>query len=132
MPVYFPDSARLPAAELPAAPSLVVCYCAEWCGTCRQYQPLFEALAHRRADYVFAWVDIEDHPELLGDEDVENFPTLLVMREGRTLFYGTMLPHIGHLERMLDAPEGLAPEQLPDIEALLRRLPAAGGAKSPA
>ncbi|MEI2416679.1 thioredoxin family protein [Orrella sp. JC864] len=127
MPVYFPDTARLPATQLPEAPSLVVCYCAEWCGTCRQYQPLFEALAHRRGDYVFAWVDIEDHPELLGEQDVENFPTVLVMREGRTVFYGTLLPHIGHLERLLDAPAAHAPQGLPDVPALLSRLPAAAG-----
>lgn len=128
MPVYFPDATKLPAAELPTAPSLVVCYCAQWCGTCRQYQPLLEALAERRPDFVYAWVDIEDHPELLGDEDVENFPTLLVMREGEPVFYGTMLPHIGHLERMLDAPAGMRHDALPDIAALLRRLPAASGA----
>lgn len=130
MPVYFPD-ATLPAdGGLPSHPSLVVCYCAEWCGTCREYQPLFEALAQRRPDYVFAWVDIEDHPELLGDEDVENFPTLLVMRAGVPVFYGTMLPHIGHLERMLDAPAGMPHDTLPDVAALLRRLPAAQGAGS--
>jgi len=55
------------------------------------------------ADRVFVCVDIEDEPEWLGDEDVENFPTLGIQYQGRTLFFGTMLPHIGHLERLLQA-----------------------------
>lgn len=126
MPVYTPVSA--PAATLAAAdapPSLVVCYCAEWCGTCREYLPPFEALSARYPEYRFAWVDIEEHPELLGDEDVENFPTVLVVREGTPLFYGTLLPHIGHLERLLQAGTPMQSGQpLPDIDALVRSLPA--------
>ena len=42
---------------------------------------------------VFAWIDIEEHAELLGDEEVENFYTLLVQLGDRVLFYGPMLPH---------------------------------------
>ncbi len=31
----------------------------------------------------FAWVDIEDESELVGDLDIEDFPTLLLAREDR-------------------------------------------------
>ena len=103
------------AAYLPASPDnaltarlaqphqgLVICYCAAWCDTCQAYQTRFDELSASYPDRIFVWADIEDHPELLGDEDVENFPTLLLTQGERTAFYGTMLPHIGHLQRMLD------------------------------
>lgn len=102
---------------------LIACFCAAWCDTCTQYRPKLAALADSQPERVYAWVDIEDHPDLLGDEDVENFPTLLIQRSSRVLFYGPMLPHISHLERLL---ESLGPDsptvvtQLPDLPALLR------------
>lgn len=114
---------------------LVACFCAAWCGTCREYQPRFEALsAQYQGRHVFVWIDIEDYPELCGDEDIENFPTLLICNRQHTLFYGTMLPHIGLLERLLtslteeaatakaDAAAPVRPvgtrTTLPDIRAL--------------
>ncbi|HLU20243.1 MAG TPA: thioredoxin family protein [Pusillimonas sp.] len=87
---------------------LVVCYCAQWCDTCGQYRHDFSALAERHPQHVFIWVDIEEQPELLGDEDVENFPTLLLQKGESNLFFGTQLPYIGHLEKLLDRLDDLA------------------------
>ncbi|MFC4273700.1 thioredoxin family protein [Achromobacter aloeverae] len=103
---------------------LVACFCAAWCDTCREYRPKLDELAALWPQFAFAWIDIEDHADLLGDEDVENFPTILVQIGGRTVFYGPMLPHIGHLERLLgtlDAGSPVVPTQLPDVRALLGR-----------
>lgn len=81
---------------------LVICLCAEWCGTCREYRPGFEGLAVEFPEIRFRWLDIEDHADEMGDLDVENFPTLLIFRGDFVLFYGTMLPHVGHLSRMVE------------------------------
>jgi thiol-disulfide isomerase/thioredoxin len=83
---------------------LVACLCAEWCGTCRDYRPLFEGLARERRLDRFAWVDIEDHDEVPGRLDIENFPTLLIAREGddAVLFFGTVTPHAGTLQRLVE------------------------------
>lgn len=80
---------------------LVACFCADWCKTCKQYQPAFEALAAQWPQACLIWIDIEEQPELLGDEDIEDFPTLQIQNENGTVFYGPMLPHIEHLERLL-------------------------------
>jgi thioredoxin 1 len=79
----------------------VACLCAAWCGSCREYRPEFDALAVRMPQLRFAWVDIEDAPEVAGDIDVENFPTLVIQRGELVLFCGPMLPHIGQLERLI-------------------------------
>ncbi len=81
---------------------VALCLCAEWCGTCREYREAFENLAASLPEVRFRWLDIEDEAERMGDLDVENFPTLLVARDDVVLFFGTMLPHIGHLERLIE------------------------------
>jgi len=81
----------------------VVCLCAEWCGACREYRPLFEQVARAHPTLRFAWVDIEDHADLADDFDVETFPTILVTGEQGTRFLGPMLPHAETLARMLTA-----------------------------
>ena len=62
-------------AQLQADPDalLIACFCAEWCKTCQQYQPTFEALATQFPDACLIWIDIEEQPELVGDEDIEDF-----------------------------------------------------------
>jgi len=90
---------------------LVICLCAAWCGTCREYQPGFEALAAQFPDARFLWLDIEDHAEQLGDLDIENFPTLLIKRRAWVLFYGVMLPHLSHLRRTLETFQEQSVEQ---------------------
>ena len=117
------DQAAL-RARLGSSPDtwLVACFCAAWCDTCEQYKPKLQALAEAMPQHVFAWIDIEDHAELLGEEDVENFPTLLVQIGQRVVFYGPMLPHIGHLERLLeslDEHSAVVATALPDLPRLL-------------
>lgn len=108
----------------------VICLCAEWCGVCRQWRQAFDAAAAERPGVRFAWVDVEDEAEAMGDVDVETFPTLLVAPAGRPMFFGPVLPAAGQFERLLAsvsapgaAPAGVTPEVaelLPRLLALLR------------
>ncbi|MEO8059501.1 MAG: thioredoxin family protein [Burkholderiales bacterium] len=104
----------------------VVCLCAAWCGVCRDYAtPFDEAGATFGAEAEFTRLDIEDEAELLGSVDVENFPTLLIARGDRVLFFGTITPHVQTLTRLVQG--GLAGELRPlegkrDIDALVQRL----------
>lgn len=84
---------------------LVACLCAAWCGTCRDYRAVFEALAREQPALRFAWLDIEDEADALAafDLDIENFPTLLVARGDDLRFLGTVLPHANTLARTLQA-----------------------------
>ncbi|WP_353171019.1 thioredoxin family protein [Paracandidimonas soli] len=92
----------------PGSP-IVACYCAAWCNTCAGYRKDFERLAQDWPDHAFVWIDIEERPELLGDEDIENFPTLLLQNADKTLFFGILQPHIQHLQGLLQRGEALAP-----------------------
>ena len=80
---------------------LVACLCAAWCDTCETYRKQFDALARQHPEKCFAWIDIEDQAELVEAVDIENFPTILIQHQDTKLFFGTMLPDVNQLNRLL-------------------------------
>jgi thioredoxin 1 len=108
-----PDDSLAP--QQAAAISLdVVCLCADWCGTCRDYTDTFAELQRTLPAHHYRWIDIEDEADLVGDVDVETFPTLMVTHQGRVLFAGPVLPRLGDAQRLLDTlTEALAQGRTP-------------------
>ena len=122
MTTFKPGSRALADRLQPPDARLVICFCAAWCDTCKEYEPRLDALSSRHPDISVVWVDIEDHPDLLGDEDVENFPTILIQHGDTVRFLGTVLPHIAHLDRLIEAMESPGKPQataLPAVRGLL-------------
>jgi hypothetical protein len=73
----------------------------------------------------FLWIDVEDACELVDPIEVENFPTLLLATREQVRFFGTVLPHMETLQRLIEtqlAPTaaGLAPS--PNLDGLAKRL----------
>ena len=85
----------------PLSQLLVACLCADWCGACREYKPLFDSLATKFPNVRFLWVDVEDEADLIDPIEVEDFPTILIASGEKPLFFGTVLPHIETLERLI-------------------------------
>ncbi|RYF18821.1 MAG: thioredoxin [Comamonadaceae bacterium] len=103
----------------------VACLCAAWCGVCGEWLPLFTAQARAHPHMRFAWVDVEDEDEAMGDMDIETFPTLLVARGGQVLFLGPIPPSATQFARMLatlQAQPEPSPTLAADADSLLRRL----------
>ena len=97
------DRLAASGAPVPAdAEFRVICLCAEWCGTCREYRPVFTEVSKAFPEMSFRWLDIEDEADAVGDLDVENFPTLLIARKHWVLYFGAMLPQPGHLRHLLE------------------------------
>ena len=79
------------------------------------------------------WVDIEDEADLLGELDIETFPTLVVSdRHGALRFAGAITPQPEALQRLLrsvlndssgqDGASTQVPGGNPQTEALAARL----------
>lgn len=124
--MHDPTPARR-GADTGASPGgwLVACLCAAWCRTCDGYRDTLTDAAARHPGWRFAWVDIEDHADALDDpdgaaEDIESFPTLLLVHDGEPHFFGTVLPHAGVLDRLLAQADSGALPRLTDPTA--RRL----------
>jgi thiol-disulfide isomerase/thioredoxin len=115
-PMYSPSS---------QAPSLLIaCLCAQWCGICRNYRPLFEQLQAEFGTARFAWVDVEDEADLVDPIDVEDFPTLLIASSGQARFFGTLTPHLETLRRLVQSQLESPSPPLVDatVQALTQRL----------
>jgi len=80
---------------------LVACLCATWCKTCTEFRGTFDKLARENSGAKFVWLDVEDDSALVGDIEIENFPTLAVFRGDRPLFYGVTMPQEGVVARTL-------------------------------
>lgn len=104
---------------------VVVAFCAEWCGTCRDFRPVLDRLSVAHEALGFLWVDIEDDAAVAGDIEIESFPSLLIVREGRPLYFGSSLPLEEVVDRLirsaLSSPTPLspAPEEVWSFGALL-------------
>jgi thiol-disulfide isomerase/thioredoxin len=91
---------------------IVACLCAAWCGTCESYRATFDELAARHPDKLLIWIDIEDQADVVGDLDVENFPTLLIQHHELVAFFGTMLPDVGVAHRLVQSTAAQSDEEL--------------------
>ncbi len=71
------------------------------------------------------WVDIEDEAELVGDLDVETFPTIVVADDAQVRFAGPVEPQRETLQRLLRATVGTSssrPAVTPEVDAFVRGL----------
>jgi thioredoxin 1 len=82
---------------------IVVGLCAAWCPVCRGFEPAFARLAAERPGARFVWLDVEDDAAVVGEVDVEDFPTLAVYHDGRALHFGPTLPQEAVVRRLLAA-----------------------------
>ena len=80
---------------------LVACLCAAWCKTCTEFRATFDKLSATTPASRFVWLDVEDDSALVGDLEIENFPTLAVFRGDEPLFYGVTMPQEGVVARTL-------------------------------
>jgi thioredoxin reductase (NADPH) len=111
---------RLAACEHVTAFAL----CAAWCSTCREFRLVCERIAASRPELSLVWVDIEDDAELLGDIDVETFPTFAIFEGEALRHYGALLPRADLLERLLGdldaATSSDAPDEIRKLVSALR------------
>lgn len=112
------------SSSAPDGQAWVICLCADWCGLCRDYQALLAQIAARHPAFRFAWLDIEDQADLVGDVDVETFPTLLMADAQGTRFLGPVTPQASTLLRLLASLQAGSLQAAPNSPATAQLLQA--------
>jgi thioredoxin 1 len=66
--------------------TLLVDFWAAWCGPCRSFAPVYEAISEKYPELTFAKVDTEAEQSLSAAAGITSIPTLMIFRDSVLLF----------------------------------------------
>lgn len=67
-------------------PLVVLYFWAPWCAPCKQFGPIFEEVAGRHSDVVFAKVNADDNPGAIERFGVKSIPTVVILKGGEPVY----------------------------------------------
>jgi len=65
---------------------VIVDFWAPWCGPCKSFGPIYEAVSEKHEDVVFAKINTEAQQELGASFNIRSIPTLMIFREQIVIF----------------------------------------------
>ncbi len=65
---------------------VIVDFWAPWCGPCRSFAPVYEQVAQKHADIVFAKVNTEEEQALAAMFQIRSIATLMILRDKIVIF----------------------------------------------
>ncbi len=81
---------------------MLIDFWAEWCGPCRRFGPIFEAVSEKHPDITFAKCDTEAESQLAGAFGIQSIPTLAVFRDKVLVFMQPGLLPESSLEQLIE------------------------------
>ena len=106
------------AATIPNHAFAVLDFWAPWCAPCRAFAPVFERIAAKHPDVLFAKINTEEEQALAAHFGIRSIPTLMIFRENVVVYSQPGALSAGALEQLVDAARKL------DMDAVRREVEA--------
>lgn len=71
---------------------LAVCLCAGWCNNCEEWKNELAQLSDEHRDCCFVWLDIDEHPDMVAEVDLDVLPVLALYKGEEVAFLGPIRP----------------------------------------
>ena len=92
--------------------TVIVDYWAPWCGPCKGFAPVFEKVADKNPDVVFAKVNTDDEQEIAAHFQIRSIPTLMVFRDQIIVFAQPGAMPQGAFEQVVEKAKALDMEEV--------------------
>lgn len=81
---------------------VIIDFWATWCGPCKSFAPIYDAVSEKHEDIVFGKVNTEEEQELAASFQIRSIPTLMIFRDQIAIFsQAGMLPESA-LEQVIE------------------------------
>ena len=107
--------------------AVIVDYWAPWCGPCRGFAPVYERVAEKHPDVVFAKVNTDEEQEIAAHFQIRSIPTLMVFRDQIIVFAQPGALSQGAFEQVIEKAKAL---DMDDVRRRIGEREAASGGES--
>jgi len=104
--------------------TVIIDYWAPWCGPCRGFAPIYERVAEKHPDVVFAKVNTDEEQEIAAHFQIRSIPTLMVFRDQIIVFAQPGALPQGAFEQVVEKTKAL---DMDDVRRQIGEKQAASG-----
>lgn len=82
---------------------VLVDFYADWCGPCKAVPPVLKQVKERFSDGVrIIKVNVDNNPSLAGRYGIQSIPTLMLFRNGQTVWKGVGVRPVEEIHRVVE------------------------------